>query len=102
MSNLCEELVSLSSDKCVVVNKYKSEYDVYIGRGSIWGNPFPVGEHGTRQAVIAKYSKHLADCLLNGTIKVSDLAQLKGKRLGCFCHPKPCHGDVIAKLVNKL
>ena len=24
----------------VVVNKYKSEYDVYIGRGSPWGNPF--------------------------------------------------------------
>ena len=23
-----------------VVNKYKEPYDVYIGRGSKWGNPF--------------------------------------------------------------
>ena len=23
-----------------VVNKYKESYDVYIGRGSKWGNPF--------------------------------------------------------------
>ena len=23
-----------------VVNKYKESYDIYIGRGSKWGNPF--------------------------------------------------------------
>ncbi|WP_420902511.1 DUF4326 domain-containing protein [Pseudoflavitalea rhizosphaerae] len=26
--------------------------------------------------------------------------QLKGKRLGCFCKPFPCHGDVIAAYLN--
>ena len=25
-----------------VVNKYKEPFDVYIGRGSIWGNPYTV------------------------------------------------------------
>ena len=26
--------------------------------------------------------------------------RLRGKRLGCFCKPGPCHGDVIAAWVN--
>jgi Domain of unknown function (DUF4326) len=27
---------------------------------------------------------------------------LKGKRLGCFCQPEACHGDVIADWLNKM
>ncbi|ELQ2225839.1 DUF4326 domain-containing protein [Escherichia coli] len=23
-------------------------------------------------------------------------------RLGCTCKPKPCHGDIIAHIVNRL
>jgi hypothetical protein len=30
----------------------------------------------------------------------AELAELKGKRLGCFCHPQPCHGDVLAELAE--
>lgn len=30
------------------------------------------------------------------------LVALKGKRLGCWCKPNPCHADVIASYVNKL
>lgn len=39
---------------CTVVNKYKEEYDIYIGRGSRWGNPFVIGKDGTREEVIEK------------------------------------------------
>ena len=31
-----------------VVNKYHENYDVYIGRGSKWGNPFVIGKDGDR------------------------------------------------------
>ena len=31
---------------------------------------------------------------------INDLHELDGKILGCWCKPKPCHGDVIAELVN--
>lgn len=31
-----------------VVHCKKEKYDVYIGRGSKWGNPFILGKHGTR------------------------------------------------------
>ena len=28
--------------------------------------------------------------------------KLAGKRLGCFCKPQSCHGDVLADFLNSL
>jgi len=77
-------------------NKRKEPYDVYIGRGSKWGNPYYIGRDGTREQVIKKYRKYLLASPL-----MDDLHELKGKVLGCFCAPKPCHGDILAELANK-
>lgn len=85
---------------CRVVNKYKEDYDVYIGRGSVWGNPFAIGEHGTREEVIELYRAHLWKMLKKGSITKQDLLDLDGKRLGCFCKPQACHGDIIVKAVE--
>lgn len=81
----------------IVVNKYKEPFDEYIGRGSKWGNPFPITDTDTRELVIAKYKKYLWEQVNSscGKITVDDILSLRGKRLGCFCKPKPCHGDVI-------
>lgn len=85
-----------------VVNKYKEPYDIYIGRGSIWGNPFPINEAtgDTREVVIEKYRAHLFKQVMRGEITVQQLLELDGKTLGCFCKPKACHGDVIAAAVE--
>ena len=92
-----------------VVNISKSsdireDCDVYIGRPSIYGNPFIMGVHGTREDVIAKYSDWI-DGLIPApkgqlTPTVDEIWKLKGKRLGCFCKPKDCHGDILATLAN--
>lgn len=79
-----------------VVNKYKEKYDVYIGRGSKWGNPFVIGKDGTREEVIEKYRKWI----MTKPELLSSLHELKGKVLGCFCKPKLCHGDVLIELIN--
>jgi len=84
--------------KTTVVNKYKSDYDVYIGRPSKWGNPFIVGKDGTLEEVIAKYKNRL----LENKELMASLHELKGKRLGCFCKPKLCHGDVLVELINDM
>ena len=82
--------------KPVVVNKYKEVYDVYIGRGSFWGNPFPITQEDDRDMVIAKYAKHLQVLYDQDKITFSkELLKLTGKRLGCFCKPQACHGDII-------
>jgi hypothetical protein len=80
-----------------VVNLKKEPYDVYIGRGSKWGNPFKIGRDGNRKEVIEKYENYL----LNSPELMRDLQELKGKRLGCYCKPLPCHGDILVKHLNK-
>ena len=80
-----------------VVNKYKDKYDVYIGRGSKWGNPYPITATQDRETVIAKYREYI----LSKPELLRDLHELKGKTLGCFCKPKPCHGDVLVELLNQ-
>ena len=57
---------------CKVVNKYKEDYDVYIGRGSKWGNPYRIGEDGTREEVIEKYRLYLWKQIKKGEITPQD------------------------------
>lgn len=80
-----------------VVHCNKDDYDVYIGRGSPWGNPFHIGTDGSRSEVIAKYK----EWILNNDNLLQQLPELNGKILGCWCKPKPCHGDVLVELVRK-
>ena len=80
-----------------VVNKNRSSFDVYIGRGSMWGNPYRIGELSRRE-VIDKYREWLLNQIENDCITYEDVLQLTNKRLGCFCAPKPCHGDVIVEV----
>lgn len=86
---------------CTVVNKYKESYDVYIGRGSVWGNPFPMKNKTDteRTRVIELYRIHLKEQFDTGAVNKAMLRSLAGKKLGCFCKPKACHGDVIVQAV---
>lgn len=69
---------------------------VYVGRPSKWGNPFKIGEDGTREEVIAKYRARLAEFRMLPIIR----RELKGKHLVCWCAPKPCHADVLLEFAN--
>ena len=82
--------------RTVVVNCQKESYDVYIGRPSKWGNPFKIGEDGTRIEVIKKYRKWI----ISNKELLNQIDELKGKRLGCWCKPKPCHGDVLVEVLT--
>ena len=86
----------------------KDEYDTYIGRPSKWGNPYTHledvadGENswlvGSVQEAISEYRKWI----MEQPELLADLHELKGKRLGCWCKPGPCHGDVLAELADNL
>ena len=65
---------------------------VYIGRGSPWGNPYIIGQHGTRKEVIDMYQVNVLPKL--------DLTLLRGKHLICFCKPFACHGDLLILAAN--
>ena len=78
--------------------------DVYIERRnnrknlpeSIWHNPFEIGKDGTREEVISKFEAYI----LAKPELLAQLHTLKGKRLACWCKPKACHGDVLARLAD--
>jgi len=91
--------------KTTVVNiNTNKDFDVYIGRAGhgmdgYFGNPFTVG---TRTSRINNFEKYAIKRINNDPDFRTNVKQLYGKRLGCFCHPLPCHGDVLAKLAEKL
>lgn len=80
---------------------------VYIGRAGkgqdgYFGNPFKLSKHEERGATLARFEAHarrLLDTDIEYRRRVRDLY---GKTLVCFCHPQPCHGDVLAKLAAVL
>jgi len=82
--------------KTTVVHCKKEPYDVFIGRPSKWGNPFKIGRDGNRTVCIQKYR----DYVLSRPDLMTSLHELKGKRLGCWCKPSTCHGDVLAELAD--
>jgi hypothetical protein len=81
----------------IVVHK-RNPHDVYIGRPSIWGNPFTIGRSGTRDEVIDLYEQWIR----TRPDLLAQLPLLKGKRLGCYCKPLACHGDILVKLLYEM
>lgn len=74
----------------------RNTHDVYIGRPSKWGNPFVMCSEADRARVIAQYRAWI----LTQPHLLAALSELKGKRLGCWCAPRACHGDVLAELAE--
>jgi hypothetical protein len=83
-------------------------YDVYIGRrgkgqDGYFGNPHPVGycpaclTTHDREGAIQAYVKYFEARITDDKTFRQRIEALRGKRLGCFCHPRECHGDVIVR-----
>lgn len=90
---------------------------VYVGRPTVWGNPFVVGEfYGwydpdtsevvgpfrpvkDRREAVSFYREWIRDKhdLIESAKKV-----LRGKDLVCWCPlDQPCHADILLELANK-
>lgn len=62
-----------------------------------------------RESVITQYRKHFNDEFAKNGELVKQIYQLvelvrSGKKIAlqCWCHPKPCHGNVIVEKINSL
>ena len=91
--------------KAVAVNLKTHHFDVYCGRGSIWGNPYSHRIYSkaqyivpTRKEAIESYRKWI----MGQPDLLGRLGELRGKRLGCYCKPLSCHCDILSDLVNTL
>jgi hypothetical protein len=94
---------------------HNGDYNYYIGRKSPVGNPFTHIKDkdtladfvlDTREECLEAYSRYFDmaygrfEDFTNYIDQIYELYK-RGEDvyLGCFCHPKPCHGDII---VDKL
>ena len=88
----------------LVVHK-NNPHDVYIGRPSIWGNPFSHLQSqslakfkvASRDEAVSSYRNWI---LNQRKLIVKAQEELRGKILGCWCAPLSCHGDVLAEIAN--
>lgn len=88
-----------------IVHCKKEEYDIYVGRPSIWGNPFThIKDRATKAKFIVSSREESIEKYREWILKqphlLSQLHLLKGKILGCWCKPKSCHGDVLIELIE--
>jgi len=107
-SNIPLRIIKIAITRVINI-KYEPQYKnkksttsyEYIGRGSCWGNPYSMYENGDgREEVIRKYKYDFDHELIPNSGK-SEIYKLAGKRLGCFCKPQHCHGDVLANFLNR-
>lgn len=88
---------------------------VYIGRpgrglAGPFGNPVAAGRtcpvcggvHGLPGATLACYEQDLRRRLAQEPVFREAVAGLHSKTLVCFCSPRPCHGDVLARVSAEL
>ena len=64
-----------------VVHCKRDKFDVYIGRPSKWGNPFPLEDESERLRVIEQYRRWI----LTQPELMAALPELRGRVLGCWC-----------------
>jgi len=107
-----------------VVNIANDSCDVYIGRGieirthmltnginpgeEGWlGNSHPIGwceickENHIRVECIDKFKQDFYKKISSDLVFRESVLALKGKRLGCYCKPKACHGDIIKNWIEQ-
>jgi len=84
-------VIDLSPYKTKVLNNRRDKISprttTYIGRGSLYGNPFVIGTDGDRDSVCDQYEKEVLPTL--------NLLPLFGRNVVCYCSPARCHGDSI-------
>ncbi len=93
----------------LVVHCKEQPYDIYIGRPSVYGNPF-----SHKPGTLAKYKvntqleavEYYGEWLWQQDKLLKKIREeLRGKILGCWCKSRrtpnaPCHGDVIVYVAN--
>lgn len=96
-----------------VVNIRVEACDVYIGRkgqgyDGYFGNPIRTWEtcpmcgdiHFEKGSTIECFRTYFNERLKKDSIYRQRVESLHDKRLGCFCAPEACHGDVYVEWLN--
>lgn len=85
------------------------ENTVYVGRPTVWGNPFAIADFG-RIASIQYFRRWINGENFNvsgfvvGAMRRNELMrrlpELRGKNLMCWCVDGPCHANILLEMAN--
>lgn len=75
---------------------------IYVGRPSIWGNPYRVAVSpfiaSSHQDAV---NKHFRWVIRDEVYQEKIKNRLKGKNLACWCPlDQPCHADILLEIAN--
>ena len=92
--------------KVINIKNYENSDYIYIGRPSKYGNPYSSKETNiavnveSKEESLCRYEEHIDENpkLIDDIIKEMNTGKIS--KLGCWCSPKKCHGDIIAKKIN--
>lgn len=81
---------------------------IYVGRPSVWGNPFNNERDADREMLVEWFRWWLAGDLPapwhrfdHAHVRIRASHVLRGKNLACWCPlDQPCHADVLLELAN--
>mmetsp|Transcript_15748 Transcript_15748/g.23878 ORF Transcript_15748/g.23878 Transcript_15748/m.23878 type:complete len:255 (+) Transcript_15748:85-849(+) len=88
--------------------------NVYIGRRGIvfvnkerfpkkdspFCNPFKINKTASREKVLAEYRRWVDQKLVEDERFRTRVRGLRGKNLGCWCHPEGCHGHILKEYAD--
>jgi hypothetical protein len=84
-----------------LVNGRTEDVDRWIDRRSRFGNPFKLVEDGgeieSRERSVDLYEGWFRGQLRQNAEFRNALSDLRGKRLGCWCLPQRCHGEIVLR-----
>lgn len=96
-----------------IANATGAPDEVYIGRAGhgldgYYGNPVIPGErcpvcsavHVEKGDTLPCFWRYAEARMKDDPTFAARVRELRGKTLLCFCKPKPCHGDVLARFAD--
>lgn len=105
----------LENNGHLVWNKWNAPEDaIYIGRGSLYGNPIPLTDPKDPQErieVILEFQRYLTRRLKEDAIFAGAVKSLKGRELKCYCSngkssidegARYCHGLILLHAADLL
>lgn len=91
-----------------IANKRLGGEGDYVGRPSPLGNPFKPKDRWSVGETLPKYEEWLRKAYWTDVEVYTEMNLLKRKArhedvtLVCWCHPGPCHAQIIKKLLEEM
>lgn len=93
----------------VVGNRHRGDVGLYVGRGTVYGNPYSQEDQGRLQA-IENYGEYLQACMRDPASPLRRAIHTLAKRVSmgerltlvCSCAPAPCHAQVLRQVILPL